>query len=165
MKKYTLLNYSFIFSDHFSVVSDQAKLLYIEMMFFAENGFVANPKAILDARNYHISVLNELVANGDVLKLPNRSEVFITAFFLHNKGAYPYTWRSTPYFIYWKDHLHIKKNGVATLKNIAPEDTLDLIIQPKEKKTKPYEVITDTELDGILDSIEVMKGNDKHGIS
>ena len=143
MKEFAMMNYPFLFGDHFSAVSNEARLLYIEMMFFANNGFVANPKAILDSRNYPIDVLNELIANGDVLKLPDRSEVFITSYFIHNPGFKPASWKNTPFAIYWMGKLHVKKNGVATFKPQVDDDPVvveeestegDRPLTPEEKE-------------------------------
>lgn len=118
MKNYTMFNYDYLLGDHASNVSKEAKLLYIEMSFFANNGFVANPRKILDSLSLDYGYLQELINNGDVLTIKGRSEVFLAAFFVHNKGADPRTWIKTPYGIYWKGRLHCKKNGVATLDGV-----------------------------------------------
>lgn len=128
MKNYTLFNYDFLFGDHFAKVSDQAKLLYIKMSFYAVNGFVANPLAIVDSLGYDKSVLDELVANEDILRLPDRSEVFITSFFVHNKGANYKSWWNSPFSIYWKGKLFIKSNGVCTFKPQSDIDSQDAVV-------------------------------------
>ena len=115
MKNYTMFNYDYLFGDHFANVSDQAKLLYIKMNFYAVNGFVSNPLGLLDSLGFTRDALNELVANGDVLKLPDRSELFVTAFFVHNKGVTPSCWTHTNFYPYWKGKLWIKENRIATL--------------------------------------------------
>ena len=71
---------------------------------------------------YDKSILMELKNNGDILVKPNRDEIFITCYFLHNEKLNRTTWRASPFAIYWKD-LWIKSNGVATLK--AKEKTDD----------------------------------------
>lgn len=134
MKNYTMFNYNFLFGDHMAKVSNQAKLYYIELNFFANNGFVANPLKVLDSLGYDKGVFYELVNNGELLTLPDRSEVFITSYFLHNKGMECYSWRKTPYAVYWDGKLYVKKNGVATFKPQGEEpkerDPLDKIITP-----------------------------------
>lgn len=112
MKNYTCFNYDFLFGDHFAKVSNQAKLYYIKLNFHANNGFVANPMSVLDSLGYDKSVFNELVANGELLTIPDRCEVFIASYFVHNKGLKPFSWRSTPYAVYWENKLYVKKNGV-----------------------------------------------------
>ena len=116
MKNYTMFNYDWLMSDHFSKLSDQAKWYYVKLNFFANNGFVPSPLSILDSLGYDRSILNELIANDDVLTLPDRSEVFITAYFVHNKGMNTKSWFNTPYGIYWTGKLYVKKNGIATFK-------------------------------------------------
>lgn len=113
MKNYSCFNYDFLFGDHFAKVSNEAKLYYIKLNFFADNGFVASPKSILDSLGYDIGVFNELVKNGEILSLPDRDEIFIAAYFIHNKGLPNFSWRKTPYFIYWENKLYVKANGVA----------------------------------------------------
>lgn len=115
MKNFAMFSYNWLFSDHFAKLSDQAKLYYIKLNFYADNGFVPNPLQVCDSLGYDRSVLDELIANGDVLTLSDRSEIFITSFFVHNKGAKPMSWLSTPFAPYWKGKLFIKKdNGIAT---------------------------------------------------
>lgn len=111
-----MLNYDYIFGDHFAKVSEQARLYYIKLMFYANCGFVANPISVLDSLGYDKSVLVELINNGDVLALQGRSEIFITSFFVHNKGFKFNSWMTTPYVQYWRGKLYIKRNGIATFK-------------------------------------------------
>lgn len=118
MKGYALFKFSYLFSDHMAKASPEARLLYINMNFHAENGFVPNPRQLLDQMGLDHSYLDELVSLDEVLTIPDREEVFITAFFVHNKGANPRTWWNTPYGIYWQGKLSIKKNRIATLKPI-----------------------------------------------
>ena len=128
---YTLLNGDYFKSDNFCKLSEQARLYYIMLLLEANNGFVSNPKGILDSMNYDKSVLIELVENGDVLAKPNRDEIFITCFYVHNKGNNTYGWKNTPFAIYWKD-LWVKQNRVATLKLRTkaddPEDSVQEIL-------------------------------------
>lgn len=136
MKESSLFNYSFLFGDHMARVSEQARLYYIKLNFYADNGFVANPIGILDSMNYDKGVLYELINNGDVLKLEERSEVFITAYFIHNHIK-PMTWLKSPFAIYWKNRLFIKPNGVATFKPQA---------EPKQEKINdPFENMEESE--------------------
>lgn len=120
MKDRICLDFKYIFSDHLGKCSDQAKLYYIKLMFFASNGFVANPLEILKSLNYDIKVFYELKNADEILTLPGRDEVFITAYFVHTHFN-PASWLSTPYATYWRGHLRTKSNGVATFKKIEPE--------------------------------------------
>lgn len=115
MKNYTLLSYDFLFSDNHAKLSDKAQLYYIKLMFYADNGFVANPKGILDSMSYDISVLRELINNGDVLTQKGRDEIFITSFFVHNKGVNVASWKMSTFESYWKN-LWVKENRIATLR-------------------------------------------------
>ena len=137
MKNYTMFNYNYLFSDHMAKVSKQAKLYYIALNFYAINGFVPNPLQVLDSLGYDRSVLDELIANEEILVIPDRSEVFIASYFVHNKGMQCYSWRKTPYAVYWENRLHVKKNGVCTFKAEGedidePKDCLDRITEPTE---------------------------------
>lgn len=116
MKNYTMFSYEWLFADHFAKLSEQARLFYIKLNFYANNGFVANPLQVLDSLGYDRSILNELILNEDILCLKDRCEVFITAFFVHNKGVNPMSWKYTPFFPYWDGKLYVKKNGIATFK-------------------------------------------------
>lgn len=145
MKNYTMFNYNFLFNDHFAKISNKAKLYYIELNFFANNGFVPNPLKILDSLGYDKSVFDELVKNDELLVLPGRSEVFITSYFIHNKGLKCYSWRATPYAVYWEGKLYVKKNGIATFNPNGIEkkeiDELDKIEEPIEKEPEWDEII------------------------
>ena len=122
MKNHSLFAYDFLFSDNFSKLSEQARLYYIKLMFYADNGFVSNPKGILDSLGYDKSIMIELKNNGDILTKQNRDEIFITAFFVHNKGINVSSWKSSIFAIYWKD-LWIKSNRVATVRAKTKEET------------------------------------------
>lgn len=118
MKNYTCFNYNFLFCDHFAKISNEARLYYIKLNFYADNGFVPNPMQVLDSLGYSKDVYNELIRNGELLTIPDRCEVFISSYFVHNKGLKPYCWKSTPYAVYWENKLYVKKNGVV---DFAPE--------------------------------------------
>ncbi len=138
MKEYTMFNYSYLFGDHMAKVSNQAKLYYIELNFFANNGFVANPIKILDSLGYDKGVFQELVNNGELLTLPDRCEVFIAAYFLHNKGMKPLSWLSSPFAVYWKGKLYVKKNGIVTFTpQVEALDETPLPLRTIEK-IEPY---------------------------
>ena len=137
MKNYTCFNYNFLFCDHFAKISNEARLYYIKLNFYADNGFVPNPLQVLDSLGYDKSVFNELVANKEILVLPDRCEVFISSYFVHNKGLKRSCWKSTPYAVYWENKLYVKQNGIV---DFAPEgltkkesDPLDKIEEPKEE--------------------------------
>lgn len=135
-----------------SEVSNQAKLYYIKLMFYAHNGFVANPMDVLDSLDYDKGVYMELLEKGEILTLPDRKEIFITSYFVHNYGLKPLSWLSTPYAVYWKGKLFIKKNGIATFKPQEEEgkDPFSAIEEPKAEpepeKPKQWDAILD-ELD------------------
>lgn len=152
MKDYILLNYDFLFNDHLAKCSHEAKLYYIKLMFFANNGFVANPKQVLDSLGYEIGVLYELIASDELLTIPGREEMFITSYFIHTKFN-PMSWLSTPFAIYWKGKLWMKKNGIATLKK-QQEEQEDPI-----KVIKPPEASTGTNLnwDEMIDDLDGIK--------
>lgn len=155
MKNYTCFNYDFLFGDHFAKVSKQAKLYYIKLNFHANNGFVPNPMSVLDSLGYDKSVFNELVANGELLTIPDRCEVFITSYFVHNKGLKPFSWRSTPYAVYWENKLYVKKNGIV---DFEPEGLPQKQNDPIEKidvATDEKECVND---DDGYDIIGYMKG-------
>ena len=137
MKTNTMFNYDLLFGDHMAKVSNQAKLYYIKLNFFAHNGFVTNPMQILDSLGFDKSVFWELVANDEILTLPGRSEVFITSYFVHNHFS-PKTWTKSPFAQYWRGKLFTKPNGVATFnpQGETPSDGLD-IIQPPAKVGEP----------------------------
>ena len=146
MKNYTMFNYEFLFGDHFSQISEEARMLYIKMNFYANNGFVANPLALIDSLGYTRDALIELINNGDVLKLEDRSEVFITAYFVHNVGMDAHSWQKTNYYYYWKGKLWIKQNRIATL---------------DPKKEKADDVITNKSNDPEWDAVASQWGFNK----
>ena len=169
MKEKTLFNYSFLFGDHMSRCSEQARLYYIKLNFYADNGFVANPIGVLDSMNYDKGVMYELINNGDLLKLEDRSEVFITAYFIHN-NLKPMSWLKSPFAVYWKNKLFIKPNGVATFKpQNGPKvekvnNPLEQVEEPEENEefyipegewstddlSKGYKILTKEQNGGIL---------------
>lgn len=132
MKTRTCFNFDLLFGDYMAKCSDQAKLYYIKLCFFANCGFVANPLSVLDSMGYDKSILDELLNAGELLKLPDRAEVFITSYFVHNKFD-PSCWTHTPYYPYWKGKLWTKKNGVATFKK--PEEDSDIQLKSNAKET------------------------------
>lgn len=133
MKDRICLDFNYLFTDHMAKCSNQAKLYYIKLMFFANNGFVANPLEVLDSFGFDRGVLDELIANDDILTIPGRSEVFITAYFIHTKFN-PASWLNTPFSIYWKGRLRTKPNGVATFKKPNTEE----MTEEEKGKTKKY---------------------------
>lgn len=157
MKNYTCFNYNFLFCDHFAKISNEARLYYIKLNFYADNGFVPNPMQVLDSLGYSKDVYYELIRNGELLSIPDRCEVFISSYFVHNKGLKPFSWRGTPYAVYWENKLYVKKNGVV---DFAPEglkrkehDPLDKIIVAtnEEKSVNHDEEIEVSEEDFIKD--------------
>ena len=168
MKNYTMFNYDFLFGDHFAKISKQAKLYYIELNFFANNGFVANPLKILDSLGYDRGVFNELISNGELLTLPDRSEVFIASYFIHNPGIDCYSWRKTRYAVYWEDKLYVKKNGIVkfapegNVKELVERDPSDKILEPKQEPLDATEKKSD-ELDAEkdIDVIGYLKGENE----
>lgn len=132
MKDYAMFKYDFLFGDHFAKASAKAKLLYINLSFYADCGFVANPRQICKSMGYEESVIQELIDIDELLALDGRSEMFITSYFIHNKNFKPLSWLSTPFGEYWKNKMWMKKNGVATLK----------------KQDKPKEPVIDPTLPG-----------------
>ena len=84
MKDYAMFKFEYLFGDHFANVSDKAKLLYINMSFFSNAGFVANPKYLCRSLGYDESVIDELVKAEEIITLEGRSEVFLTSYYVHN---------------------------------------------------------------------------------
>ena len=152
MKSETMFSFDLLFGDHMAKVSNQAKLYYIKLNFYARNGFVANPMSVLDSLGFDKSVFQELVNNGEILTLPNRCEVFITSYFVHNHFD-PKTWLKTPFAQYWKGKLYTKKNGVATFNPQGDEDKdpLDYIKVPKEEEPKQEPNPTKEEWDKLFE--------------
>ena len=122
MKNYAMFNYDFLFGDHFAKASPKAKLLYINLSFYADCGFVANPKQICKSMGYDESVLQELIDIDELLTLEGRAEMFITSYFVHNTNFKPFSWLSSPFGEYWKSKMWMKKNKIATLKKQNKEE-------------------------------------------
>lgn len=122
MKNYAMFNYDFLFGDHFAKASPKAKLLYINLSFYADCGFVANPKQICKSMGYDESVLQELIDIDELLTLEGRAEMFITSYFVHNTNFKPFSWLSSPFGEYWKNKMWMKKNKIATLKKQNKEE-------------------------------------------
>ena len=140
MKNRTMFDFELLFGDHMAKVSNQAKLYYIKLNFYANNGFVANPMTVLDEMGFDKSVFFELVRNDELLVLEGRCEVFITSYFVHNHFS-PKSWLKSPFAQYWKGKLFTKPNGVATFnpQGIEQGDQLEKeiasVIPPE--KTEP----------------------------
>ena len=169
MKNYTMFNYDFLFGDHFAKISNQAKLYYINLNFFADNGFVANPLQVLDSLGYDKGVFNELVKNGELLTLPDRSEIFIASYFIHNKGMNCYAWKGTRYAVYWEDKLYVKKNGVVkfdpegNVRDKLGYDPLDKIVEPKKESLDATEKQSDElDVEKDIDIIGYFKGENEN---
>ena len=152
-----MFNFDLLFGDHMAKVSDQAKLYYIKLHFFANCGFVANPISVLDSMGYDKSVYQELINNGELLKLPDRCEVFITSYFVHNHFKAS-SWLNTPYAPYWKGKLFTKKNGVATFTPQTDEEPIqknelneDGMNDTEKKESKSRGVETDELLEKYKD--------------
>lgn len=122
MKNYAMFNYDFLFGDHFAKASPKAKLLYINLSFYADCGFVANPKQICKSMGYDESVLQELIDIDELLTLEGRAEMFITSYFVHNTNFKQFSWLSSPFGEYWKNKMWMKKNKIATLKKQNKEE-------------------------------------------
>ena len=146
MKDRLCFDFNYIFNDHMAKCSDQAKLYYIKLMFFATNGFVSNPLEVLDSLGYDKGIFYELVRNDEIMTLPGRSEVFITAYFLHTHFNAA-SWLSSPFAIYWKGHLWTKKNGVATYRK-PPED------EDNEEPPKKREEVSKDRWDKLVDDLD-----------
>lgn len=157
MKNYILLNWEYLFGDYQAELSERAKLYYIKLMFFANNGFVANPKDVLDSMGYDVGVLNELIHSEEILTIPGRREVFITSYFVHTKFN-PMSWLSTPYALYWKGKLWVKKNGVASLKAPPKEtDPIEVIQQPKDQPVEAQDEQDGLDWDEMLAELDACK--------
>lgn len=151
MKTNCMFNFNLLFGDHMAKVSDKAKLYYIKLNFYANNGFVPNPMSVLDSMGvgYDKSVFQELVNNGELLTLPDRCEVFITSYFVHNHFNAS-SWTHTIYFPYWKGKLWTKRNGVATF---TPQ-----VEKPTEAESLeaalPKEDMTEEEVEKLLNEFK-----------
>ena len=139
MKNYSLFCYDFLFNDHLGKCSNEAKLLYIKLHFYANNGFVPNVKGILDSLGYDKSVLQELINAEELLTIPGREEVFITSYYVHNRGVKHTSWLKTPYAQYWKNKLWTKKNGIATLKPYSKEEDEKPTPAEKHEESKSWD--------------------------
>ena len=117
MKNYGMFKYDFLFGDHFAKASPKAKLLYINLSFYADCGFVANPKQICKSMGYDDSVLQELISIDELLTIEGRAEMFITSYFVHNPNFKSMSWLDTPFGEYWKGKMWMKKNRIATFKH------------------------------------------------
>lgn len=142
MVNYAMFNYDYLFSDHMAKVSNEAKLYFVKLMFMSNCGFVANPISVLDSMGYDKSIMQELINNGELLTLPNRSEVFIASFYIHNHNYHIYSWMKTPFAQYWKGKLFIKKNGVATFKPQQEQAKHEVSVKQIEKETEQKENIS-----------------------
>lgn len=136
MKDYTEFCYDFLLGDHFAKVSNEALIYYIALNFNATNGFVANPLRVLDSLGFCRTVFDELVANEEIITQPDRSEIFITAYFIHNPGFKPGSWLSSPFAPYWLGKLNTKSNRIAKFnpegkKPKNNDDPLAVIQEPK----------------------------------
>lgn len=167
MKDYCMFNFNFLFGDYFANVSNQAKLYYIKLCFFADRGFVPNPMSILDSLGFDKSVYWELVKNDEILTIPDRKEVFITSYFLHNPGLKTDEIHFSPFWIYWRSKLHMKRNGVATfnpdgLNDSNPNfDPLAKVKTPTDVKPAPKQVKDDNdEWNKMMDDLEKSRSND-----
>lgn len=170
MRDFTMFNFNFLFNDHFAKVSNQAKLYYIKLCFYADRGFVPNPMSVLDSLGFDKGVYWELINNDEILTLPDRDEVFITSYFLHNPGLKTEEIHFSPFWIYWRTKLHMKKNGVATFKpeglydNSPNLDPLARVKAPNDatqkEQAKPIDDKVDKERwDKIINELENSKGD------
>lgn len=152
MKNYAMFNFNYLFGDHFAKASPKAKLLYINLSFYADCGFVPNPKQVCKSMGFDESVLKELIDIEELLTIEGRSEMFITSYFVHNTNFKPLSWLSTTYGSYWKNKMWMKKNRVATLKKDhaeeKPEEPID-ITQPNSA--------TEIDMDSMLEELEEEK--------
>lgn len=138
MKNYTMFYFDYLFGDHFEKVSAKAKLLYINLNFYANAGFVANPRKVCKEMGFNLSTLDELISIEELLTLEGRDEMFITSYFVHNPNFNPLNWTKTPYATYWRGKLWMKKNRVATFSkknaelsmNEGSEYTVNLTVDP-----------------------------------
>lgn len=164
MKNYTMFSYEMLMGDHHAKLSPEARLYYIELNFYSNNGFVANPIKILDSNNYDRGILQELISNDDILSIPDRSEVFITAYFAHNPKLNKYTWKNTPYGIYWENKMYVKKNGIAKLmteeeiaENIRRKQGTDHLAKIIEPEVEPQEEQEESDDINMAETIRIAK--------
>lgn len=161
MTDYAMFNFDYLFGDHFADVSLKAKLLYVNMSFYANQGFVPNPKQVCKELQFEESVLDELIENGEVLTLPGRKEMFLTSYYVHNKNFNPLNWTKTPYAPYWKGKLWLKRNRIATFSKEKAEDSLkDIPVDPSTNNKVVHQEetpISDEEIDAIVKDIQNKK--------
>ena len=91
-------------------VSSQATLLFIDMLFTADRGFVANVMELLDRKGFPTSVLEELVKTRHVYCKRGRNEVLISSYYLHNTNVPTDELRKSPYFTYWINDIGFASN-------------------------------------------------------
>lgn len=171
MKNYAMFKYEFLFGDYFAKASPKAKLLYINLSFYADSGFVANPVQICKAMGYEEEVLFELVKIGELLTLKGRSEMFIASYFVHNTNFKPLSWLNTPFAEYWHGKLWMKKNRIATLnskyaynekKEVHHKDITEEEVKEPEYKldpTLPGSAEEDEELNKLMKEFENISCN------
>lgn len=141
MRNYAEFYYDFLFGDHFGKLSNEALIYYIALNFYADNGFVANPMRVLDSLGFAKVTFDELVANGEIIVQADRSEVFITAYYLHNKGFKPASWLGSPFAPYWIGKLTTKTNRIAKfypggIPNKNKKDPIEVIEEPSDDAIK-----------------------------
>lgn len=137
MKNYAMFYFDYLFGDHFEKVSAKAKLLYVNLNFYANAGFVPNPKKICREMGFNESTIDELIKNGELLSIEGRDEMFITSYFVHNPNFQPLHWTKTPYATYWYGKLWMKKNRVATLTKPKEEGSVSKCDKKEKPKTTP----------------------------
>ena len=162
MKNYAMFKYDFIFGDHFAKASAKAKLLYINLSFYADMGFVSNPRQICKSMGYDESVLDELVKIDELLTQEGRTEMFITSYFVHNTNFNPLSWTSSPFAEYWKGKLWLKKNRIATLnQKYFTERTPSPSFEKKTTTQNQSENISDEEMRETLSEFDNLKKKSK----
>lgn len=115
MNDYSCFNYEYLFGDYMNV-SAEAKMYFIELMFHCKYGFVANPIQILESRNLKRSVFDELVAKKHILTKEGRTEVILSAYFVHNMGFDTKKIYRSTFWYYWKHDIIIKDNRIIDFK-------------------------------------------------
>ena len=115
------------------------------------------PMSVLDSLGYDKGVFDELVKNGELLVIPDRCEVFITSYFVHNKGFKRSSWKASPFAVYWENKLYIKSNGIV---DFAPEGLPKKELDPLDKiqvATNTQESVNSDDWDRIMDDIKNYK--------
>ena len=171
MKNYAMFYFDYLFGDHFEKVSAKAKLLYVNLNFYANAGFVSNPKKICKEMGFNETTIDELIKNGELLSIEGRDEMFITSYFVHNPNFQPLHWTKTPYATYWFGKLWMKKNRVATLKQPKEnEEKTQIVDEKKEPRhdtrpiidpTLPDSAKDDDSFDALINVIENAKNKNK----